>query len=237
MSVSDILNNVLIDPLLTIYGFAFEHLFRLSGSPGWTILMFSAGINTVLLPLYYQMELAGRRSSQLRDAMMSEIRRIKKHYTGRERYFYIRTIYRNYRYHPIYLAFGSAELFLQIYVFVTVLLFLKNLELLNGVSFFLIKDLSQPDRLLFGINVLPIIMTVANLVSAVSYSEDKNKRTQAFALALLFLVLLYRSPSALVLYWTGNNVFSALKNWVEFKLLRRFLGTPLVESAPTLPRA
>jgi membrane protein insertase Oxa1/YidC/SpoIIIJ len=31
-------------------------------------------------------------------------------------------------------------------------------------------------------------------------------------MALIFLVLLYNSPSGLVLYWTCNNIFSLGKN-------------------------
>jgi hypothetical protein len=34
-------------------------------------------------------------------------------------------------------------------------------------------------------------------------------------MAAVFLVLLYNSPSSLVLYWTGNNVFSLLKNGIQ----------------------
>jgi membrane protein insertase Oxa1/YidC/SpoIIIJ len=64
-------------------------------------------------------------------------------------------------------------------------------------------------------------MTVANLGSAIFYVEDVARRRQAFALAIVFLVLLYGSPSGLVLYWTTNNVFSLLRTLVGRRLAKR----------------
>ena len=36
-------------------------------------------------------------------------------------------------------------------------------------------------------------------------------------MAVIFLVLLYNSPSGLVVYWTCNNIFSLVKN-IFYKL-------------------
>ena len=65
-----------------------------------------------------------------------------------------------------------------------------------------------------SINLLPIIMTVVNIISCEVYLKTKTLRAriQPYSFALLFLVLLYNSPSALVLYWTSNNFFYLLKN-------------------------
>jgi hypothetical protein len=44
-----------------------------------------------------------------------------------------------------------------------------------------------------------------------------RERLQLFTMAFIFLLLLYNSPSALVIYWTCNNIFSLLKN-IVYKL-------------------
>ncbi|MDR2553718.1 MAG: hypothetical protein LBD31_11220, partial [Treponema sp.] len=50
----------------------------------------------------------------------------------------------------------------------------------------------------------------------------KSSGIQLYIAALLFLALLYNSPSALVLYWTSNNIFSLIKNIIlRFKNPRR----------------
>ncbi|MDR0447063.1 MAG: hypothetical protein LBH07_00170 [Treponema sp.] len=43
---------------------------------------------------------------------------------------------------------------------------------------------------------------------------SKKDQIQLYGLPVLFLFLLYNSPSGLVIYWTGNNVFSLVKNLV-----------------------
>ena len=65
-----------------------------------------------------------------------------------------------------------------------------------------------------AVNVLPVLMTVINLASGAIYSKEQSRKDkiQIWTLALIFLVILYNSPSGLVLYWTFNNLFSLIKN-------------------------
>jgi membrane protein insertase Oxa1/YidC/SpoIIIJ len=221
MSIKDILYFIFISPLLSIYQIIFLSVNSFTKSPGVTIVFFSVIINLILLPIYYQMEKKGTANLNLQNEMKKEIQRIKKNYKGRERYFYLKTIYKYYNFSPFYVLFSSTELYLQILVFMTVYNYLSQLKWLNGIPFLFIKNLGHPDKLLFGMNALPIIMTIANLVSATFYTKDKSKRTQAFVMALVFLALLYNSTSALVLYWTSNNIFSLIKNWIQFKIFPR----------------
>ncbi|MCH5150981.1 MAG: hypothetical protein J1G30_09975, partial [Spirochaetales bacterium] len=53
-----------------------------------------------------------------------------------------------------------------------------------------------------------------NLLSAAVYGKKLTGKEilQLVIMALIFLVLLYPSPSGLVLYWTMNNIFSLVKN-------------------------
>lgn len=52
------------------------------------------------------------------------------------------------------------------------------------------------------------------------YSEKLSRKgkIQLYAMAAIFLILMYGSPSGLVFYWTLNNLFSLAKNIVyKFK--------------------
>lgn len=86
-----------------------------------------------------------------------------------------------------------------------------------------IADLSAPDGLIvlcgITVNLLPIIMTLVNVISSVIFLRGHPLKTklQLYAMALFFLVFLYTSPSGLVFYWTLNNVFSLCKT-IFYKL-------------------
>lgn len=208
----DALERVFIEPLMLIYAFLYHWPEQWIFDAGLQLILFSVVLNLLLMPLYRQMEQRSAATRELRQRVASEVARMKRHFRGRERYFYIRAVYRNYKYHPISELLGSADLLVQIVVFFTVFHYLSGLEAVVGQSFGPIADLSRPDGLLWGVHLLPLLMTAINAASTYYYVDDRNKRLQAWALAIVFLVLLYRSPAALVLYWTTNNLFSLIRN-------------------------
>jgi len=210
----DVLERVFIEPLMLIYAFIYHLPKRWIVDPGVQLILFSVVLNLLLMPLYRQMEQRSAATREIRQRVASEVARMKRHFRGRERYFYIRAVYRNYKYHPISELLGSADLLVQIVVFFTVFHYLSGLEAVVGQSFGPIADLSRPDGLLGGVNLLPLLMTAINAASVYYYIDDRGKRLQAWALAVVFLVLLYASPAALVLYWTTNNLFSLIRNIV-----------------------
>ena len=87
----------------------------------------------------------------------------------------------------------------------------------------------QPDQLLpildERFNLLPFLMSVLNLWAAALYGSklNRNERRQIYWLALGFFVLLYNAPSALLLYWNCNNLFSVCKNWLGQKFAPNIL--------------
>ena len=113
---------------------------------------------------------------------------------------------------------SSFGLLIQIPFFIAAYGYISELDGLKGQSFLFIRDLGEGDRLWsiasFPVNVLPIVMTLVNLASGLLYSRGLSlkEKLQLHLMTLLFLVLLYRSPSGLVLYWTCNNLFSLVKN-------------------------
>ncbi len=207
----------------------FALILEVAPNPGLALIMFSVAVNLILLPVYYHMEQAGQAASSSRERMRAEIRRIKAHYKGRERYYYIRTIHRHFGHSPIGVVFSSTDLYLQILVFATAYRFISAHPLMVGSGFLCIEDLGRPDQLLFGANLLPLVMTAFNAISALLYSGEKAKRRNALLLSALFLLLLYNSPSGLVLYWTSNNAFSLLRNLIDRKLVHN-LPVPLTRT-------
>ena len=221
--MGSILYNIFIGPLELIINAVFSSLMYVYLDPYIALIALSIFVSTVTLPLYnradhYQLEGIKKRSQM--DAMVSHIR---KTFKGDERYFMLNAYYKEQDYKPYYALKSSLSLFLQIPFFMVAY---------NVLSVYDYKDqfLSNPDALLqFGgisINVLPVIMTLINLISGYIYTRDMKLKDkwQVFLLPIVFLVLLYRSPAALIIYWTSNNVYSLIKNLIKASGSSKKLG-------------
>lgn len=188
------------------------------GSVGLAIIPVSIAINTICLPLYLRADQIQNESRE-KEAKIKPMRdHIRKNFKGDEKYMILQTYYRLEGYKPIHSLKSSFSLLLQIPFFMAAYHFLSHLELFKGVSFGPINDLSLPDGALtiggVSINILPVLMTLVNIVSSSIYSKKTSLRdkVQLYGLALVFLVLLYRSPAGLVFYWLLNNIYSLCKN-------------------------
>lgn len=180
--------------------------------PGARLVLFALVVNLMLVPLYAEMERGSRRRRQVEEAVRREVARMKRNFTGRERYFYVRAVYRQFGYRPWSGLLSSGSLVVQVLVFSTMYRFLVAHPGLVGVPFGPIADLGRPDGLFGVVHALPLVMTAFNVLSVLQYSEDRAERLRGLGLAGLFLVLLYESPSGMVLYWTTNNFFSMVRS-------------------------
>lgn len=224
MSFLQILYQTLFYPLELLFELVYSLEMRFISSSGICIVLLSLFLNLLLFPVYellYNIERQQKKKEKLLSDWTSHIR---KTFRGDERFFMLKTYYRQNQYHPIEALKGAFPLMLEIPFFIAAYHFLSHLSQLNGIPFLAIRDLGEPDQLIswgnIRINIMPIVMTLVNLVSVLIYSKEMTvkKKLRLFGMALLFLVLLYRSPSGLVLYWTCNNLFALGKN--IFFLLR-----------------
>ena len=155
------------------------------------------------------------------DKLGPTIKHIKQYFKGDERFMILQTFYRQNDYSPLSVFKSSVSLLLQVPFFLAAYRMLHDNMYLMGRSFGPIKDLGSPDSLLViggvAINVLPFVMTAINLLSAAVYANKMplKSKIQLWVMAALFLVLLYRSPSGMVIYWTCNNIFSLVKNIIN----------------------
>ena len=210
---------IIIQPIVYFLEFLFSWFhFDLKFNFLNTIILLSLVVSFLCLPFYLKAEKHQEEEKNIQKKMADKLNSIKRNYKGDERSLLIQTCYRQNNYHPIMSLRLSISLLLQIPFFIAAYTFFCNLSLLDGASVLIFKNLSKPDALLsvgsFSINVLPIIMTIVTLISGyiytgtVKFKDNKN----LYLISLIFLVLLYNSPSGLVLYWTYNNIFSCFKN-------------------------
>lgn len=134
-------------------------------------------------------------------------------------------LYARYQYNPFLAIRKVLPLFVALpFLFLTYYMLEGTLEL-NGVSFLCFKNVGEADGLLFGINLLPFVMTGINLMTAFATPGMTSKdRNQAVFIALFFLVFLYTANAALMIYWCMNQLFNLLRSlyidqWTGAKLL------------------
>lgn len=213
-----ILYNLIIAPIEMIIEFIFSTVYLEINNAGIAIICVSLIINFLVLPLYKRSDAMQELERDRQKQMKPWLDHIKKAFKGDERYMMTQTYYRQQGYKPIFALRGMVSLLLQIPFFIAAYHYLSNLDVLGGTSFLFLKNLGDPDGLIriggLSVNLLPILMTAINIVSGMIYTKGfalKEKLT-LYVTALIFLVLLYKSPSGLVFYWTLNNLFSLCKN-------------------------
>ena len=202
----DILYYTFIFPLQSVLGFALDLLHSLTHNYGLSIILLSLLVNLFLLKLAKIAESKATKINALKSVCDKKIAEFKRVFKGAELQSYIRTLYRQKHYHPIFALSALGGLALQVPFFIAVLCLLQEFDEIKGVSFLWIADLSAPDSV-FGVHLLPILMTIISLVNVWIVAKERGAKIQGGLIALIFLVLLYQMPSALVLYWSTNMAF------------------------------
>ena len=241
MSLSSALYQLLIGPIEIIFEAIYGFSSMILDNYGLSIIVLSLVMNLLLLPFYMRADAIQDEERAAEQRMANGVAHIKKVFKGDERFMMLQTYYRQNNYRPYYTLKGFLPLVLEIPFFIAAYHFLSNYPPLVGATFGPIRDLGQPDALLrvagVSINLLPILMTAINGVSSAIYTKGfpLRDKLQLYAMALVFLVLLYKSPSALVLYWTLNNLFSLTKNLIcRIKNYRQFLSAALAVGGTAL---
>lgn len=230
MFITEFLYTITIQPIEAIIeaAFCFELTkFNILGIGG-AIIAVSIVMNFLALPIYNVADAIQAKERAVQQELSYWNGHIRRAFLGDERFMMLSYYYKKNGYHPLYALRGSLSILLEIPFFIAAYHFLSHCKLLQGASFAFLHDLGQPDALIncewggalhngIKINVLPILMTMINVVSATVYLQKSTLREkiQTYSLAAIFLVLLYNSPSGLVFYWILNNLFSLCKNLVN----------------------
>lgn len=220
ISFYSIIYSIIIYPLELIYELIYSLVMRIVPIPGVSIIILSIFINTMLVPIYKLIDAIQKEQYEKEKELSFWIAHIKKYFNGDERFLMLKTYYRQNDYTPLSSLKGALPLMLEFPFFIGAFHFLTRLNQLDGVPFLFIRDLAKPDGLInvsgMSFNIMPVFMTIINLVSAGVYTDKKSIREKVtmYVIAIVFLIILYDSGSGLVLYWTMNNIFTLIKNIV-----------------------
>lgn len=216
------LYDLIVGPIELVVDLVFIFISNFIKGGGIAIAGVSLVINLLALPLYNIADKIQQKERDIQKKLEPRVKKIKAAFKGDEQFMILSEYYRQNGYNPIYSLRNALSILIQIPFFMAAYNYLSNSEHLKNISFYFLQNLGEPDKLfsftigakLITVNVLPIVMTIINIISSAIYTKGfpLKEKIQVYGLAAIFLILLYNSPSGLVFYWILNNLFSLAKN-------------------------
>jgi YidC/Oxa1 family membrane protein insertase len=198
---------------------------------GIAIVVFSVLLKFLLLPVNVMTVSFQRRVSQVQAQLAPKLAEITANYDGEEAHNHLMAAHKELGVSPFYILKPMLGSFIQIPILIAVFNVLGEMPQLDGQSFLWIESLAYPDsighllfhRPMFGdtISLLPFIMTVVTLYSTVIFqnshapvAEVKRQKRNLYLMAVVFFVLFYPFPAAMVLYWTLANILQTIQQQI-----------------------
>jgi membrane protein insertase Oxa1/YidC/SpoIIIJ len=142
-----------------------------SNSFGLALIIFASLANLGMAVIGKFVTIYATREHEIQNILSPQIQKIKIKCKGQERHLRISQLFKRYSYHPI-LSLRSAFPFItQLPFLIPAYYMLNDLKVLDNESFLWISNLAQADTLLLGTPLLPIIMTVINMISTYITAE------------------------------------------------------------------
>jgi YidC/Oxa1 family membrane protein insertase len=184
-----------------------------------TLIAFSLVIKILLYPITRQTEAAQKKVEAIRLALDPQLAEIKRCFNGETAHNKIMEAHEKLGVSPFFSLKPMLVTFIQFPILIATFNALGEMGQFQGVSFLWIEDLAHPDSVvslptplaIFGseVSLLPFVMAALTLSSMLSMGGQTKKISMIF-MPLLFLVLFYPFPSAMVLYWALVNFWQLL---------------------------
>ena len=194
-------------------------LSSLLGSYGLGIIVLTVLVKLILWPLTAQ----ATRSQKKMQALQGPLAKLREKHKGSPQKLNqeMMKFYKEYKVNPFA---GCWPILVQIPIFLGMFWMLRSAAELYGQEFLWAMDLSEQDSVAmlygFSLNVLPIFMVLTQwyqmrlnpmqLGPEMSEAQRINAKMMRF-MPFMFLVFLYFFSSALVLYWTVQNIMTILQ--------------------------
>ncbi len=195
------------------------------GNYGWSIIALTVIINLVMFPLRHKSVVSMRKMQELQPevkAIQERYAKLKMSDPARQKMnVELMNLYRERGVNP---ASGCVPMLLTMPVLFAFYSMLSVAIELRGAPFMLwIKDLSVHDPLY----ITPILMGITQFVQTKMTPQtggDPMQQKMMMFMPLIFMFMLIRAPSGLVIYWTVSNLWAIGQQAVT----NRLIGPPAV---------
>ncbi len=205
--------------LSSILYFFIQEIYQLVGDYGLAILLITLLLKIIILPLTHKSMKSMKRMQELAPKMQAIRSNFKNN--PQKMNLEMMTLYRKEKINPLG---GCIPMLIPLPIFIAFYSLFRSMVELQGVPFLWIGDLSLPDVIyqfnssifLIGdqIHLLPIIMTVSSFFQSIMTPQTTTPENRQqiiimkYFLPIFFLFISWNMPSALILFWLSQNLFS-----------------------------
>jgi YidC/Oxa1 family membrane protein insertase len=195
----------IIRPFSIAFFYTLQFLYGIVKNYGWAIIIFSILVKIVLYPLTRKSYQSMRQMQALQPKMAA----LKEKYKKDPQKLNQETM-KLYKQHGVNPMGGCLPMLLQMPVLFALFNLFRTTIMLRQASFLggVIKDLSAPDQILGGINVLPILMGATMIIQQRLSMQDPKQKAMAYMMPIFFSFIFYRMSAGLNLYYLMFNLFT-----------------------------
>lgn len=207
------------------FSWVLNKLHGLLGSYGLAIIVLTIIVKLILWPLTAQ----ATRSQKKMQSLQGPMSKLREKHKGNSQKLN-QEMMKFYKEHKVNPFAGCWPILIQIPIFLGMFWMLRSAAELYGQSFLWATDLSEQDHVAqvqgFSLNVLPILMVITQwfqmklnpmqMGPELSDAQRINAKMMRF-MPFMFLIFLYFFSSALVLYWTIQNLMTILQTLITKK--------------------
>jgi len=198
-----------LSPLIYLVDICYFFILSLIKSYGLSIIILSLSLSFALIPLLKQARKKENKITKKIQYVNSQVLKNTNTLKGEDKFLVTEEIYKKNNYHPIHNLQTGLSFFILLPIFLSAFLFFNiNIEKFDTI-FLNSINLSQPDKLLFNLNVIPILIFFINYIDSQYRFNEKNSGQKSYLfLSLIICFLIYSMPSCLTIYWLTSSLFS-----------------------------
>jgi len=196
---------------------------------GLSIILMTLLIKLITFPLNQKSYKSMAKMQQLQP----KINAIKQNHKNNPKQAQVETmnLYKKEKINPLS---GCFPMLIPIPLFIALYFVFLNMIELNGQSFLWIDDLTLPDTVYTlpfsipflgsGVKILPFLMVISSIFQSMFTPQSSGSGQQAkmmkYIFPAVFFFICWNLPSALVLFWTLNGLFSFLQTLLVKKKIK-----------------
>lgn len=209
-----------LSPLIQLYKLIHSFIFSLITFSDISVILLSIASFILLIPLLRRARVSENKFSEKIAKVNYSLESVPTDLKGELRFNRIEQIYRDHSYHPIEnIKMGLSFIVILPFFVSAYIFFQQNLDIFQNQGFFF-QDLSSPDNLILGFNILPLVIFLINLIDAnFKYKQQKSMKSSYLLTSFLICFLIYNMPLCMTLYWATNSILSFSSNFKPLNLL------------------
>ena len=195
---------ILIKPFSVAFYYVLQLLYKYIGNYGWVIIIFSILIKVALYPLTRK----SFHSMRAMQELQPKIKSIQDKYKSDPQRMN-QEVMKLYKLHGVNPMGGCLPLLLQMPVLFALFNLFRTTIMLRQASWLMIPDLSAPDGILMGFNLLPILMGATMILQQkLSSGQNPQQKAMAYMMPIMMTFMFYSISAGLNLYYMMFNILT-----------------------------